>query len=338
MSKKIFIPLTAVLILIILIGAGLYAVSNYIYKRPSVSEDVTVEINKGEGLKAIALKLKRSGVIEYENLFILYVMYEGLQDDLKAGEYEFEGGSTISEVVTKLASGDVFAYRVTIPEGFTVIEIAELLEEKNVAQKEEFLSLLNDRELKAELLGLDSNGFEGYLFPDTYTYNKGVTPKELIIMMVNRFSSVFGDFEAPRSTSGLSDHEIITLASIIEKETGAPSERSLVSAVFHNRLRLGMKLDSDPTVIYGMGEEYDGRLTRRDLKQKTDYNTYMMKGLPPGPIANPGRESIKAALNPADVDYLYFVSKGDGSGEHNFSSNYRDHRRAVSEYRKRIKP
>ena len=156
--------------------------------------------------------------------------------------------------------------------------------------------------------------------------------------MTQRFNSVYGGLQAQRTRSQLSDHEIITLASIIEKETGAPEERELVSAVFHNRMRLGMKLDSDPTVIYGLGDDYNGRLTKRDLNRKTEYNTYMIKGLPPGPIANPGRKSIEAALSPANVDYLYFVSKGDGSGEHNFSSNYRDHRRAVSDYRRKTGP
>lgn len=337
-SKKVYLPLLALLILIVFIAAGFYVLSNYIYEKPIVKKDITLEVKKGEGLKAIALSLKQKGVIENEHIFIAYVMYEGLQDDLKAGEYLFENGSTMSDVAEKLASGDVVLYRVTIPEGLTVIEIGELLEDKNVIKKDEFLDLVNTEELRIELLGKDSAGFEGYLFPDTYSYNKGVTAKELIVMMVSRFGKVFGGLEPMRLNSSLTDHEIITLASIIEKETGAPNERDLVSAVFHNRLRIGMKLDSDPTVIYGMGEQYDGRLTRRDLKKHTDYNTYMIKGLPPGPIANPGRDSIVAALNPAEVDYFYFVSKGDGSGEHNFSTNYRQHQRAVSEYRKRIRP
>lgn len=336
-SKKILFILIPLLILVLSAGAGIYGVFHYIDSVPSVARDTTVDINKGEGLKTIALKLRRSGVVANENLFILYVMYEGLQDRLKAGEYRFESGSTMSQIVDKLAKGDVVVYRVTIPEGLTVNEIGELLEENRVVPKDEFLELTRDKELQSKLLG-EGAGFEGYLFPDTYTYNKGVTALELINMMVNRFNTVFGSFENGRADTKLTDKEIITLASIIEKETGSPGERELVSAVFHNRLRLGMKLDSDPTVIYGLGEDYGGELTKSDLRRMTRYNTYLVKGLPPGPIANPGKDSIAAALNPAEVDYLYFVSKGDGTGTHRFSSNYSDHRRAVRDYRKNNKP
>ena len=333
-SKKILFIIVSLLILLLLIGAGLFGLSYYIKNVPSVKNDRTLEIKKGEGLRAISRKLEQNAVIANENLFILYVMYEGLQDKLKAGEYEFESGSTMSQVVEKLSKGDVVIYTLTIPEGLTVSEIGELLQEKNIVSKEEFLRLAHDKEVQSKLLGEESGGFEGYLFPDTYSYNKGVTALELINMMVKRFNTVYSSLENERADIKLTDNEIITLASIIEKETGAQSERELISAVFHNRLRIGMKLDSDPTVIYGLGEDFEGRLRKRDLRRMTEYNTYLIKGLPPGPIANPGKESIAAALNPADVDYLYFVSKGDGSGTHSFSSNYEDHRRAVRDYRK----
>ncbi len=336
-SKKILFIVIPFLILILLIGVGLFGIFHYIHSVPSVSQDTAVDINRGEGLKSIALKLRQNGVVANENLFILYVMYEGLQDRLKAGEYRFESGSTMSQVVEKLAKGDVVIYKVTIPEGLTASEIGELLQKNGVVSKDEFLELTRDKELQSELLGEES-GFEGYLFPDTYSYNKGVTSLELINMMVKRFNTVYGSLENERAATKLTDNEIITLASIIEKETGSPSERGLVSAVFHNRLHMGMKLDSDPTVIYGLGDGYEGKLRRSDLRRMTDYNTYLIKGLPPGPIANPGKESIAAALNPADVDYLYFVSKGDGTGTHTFSSNYKDHRRAVYNYRKNTKP
>ncbi len=336
-SKKISFILIPFVVLVLLAGAGLYGIFHYIHSTPSVSQDTAVDINRGEGLRSIALKLRQSGVVANENLFILYVMYEGLQDRLKAGEYHFESGSTMSEVVEKLAKGDVVVYKVTIPEGLTVNEIGELLQENGVVGKEEFLELTRDKGLQSELLG-GSSGFEGYLFPDTYLYNKGVTALELINMMVKRFNTVYGSFESERTNTKLTDKEVIILASIIEKETGSPGERGLVSAVFHNRLRIGMKLDSDPTVIYGLGEDYRGKLRKSDLRRITAYNTYQVKGLPPGPIANPGKDSIAAALNPADVDYLYFVSKGDGTGTHTFSSNYNDHKQAVRDYRKNNKP
>lgn len=333
-SKKIYFIIIPLLILVLLIGAGIFALSHYINNMPSVSKDTTLEIKKGEGLRAISQNLERNGVVVNENLFILYVMYQGLQDRLKAGEYEFRSGSTMSQVVEKLSKGDIVVYKVTIPEGLTVSEIGELLQENRVVSKDEFLRLTRNKKLRSELLGEESGGFEGYLFPDTYSYNKGLTALELINMMVKRFHTVYSALGTKREDLDLTDNEIITLASLIEKETGSADERQLVSAVFHNRLRIGMKLDSDPTVIYGLGEEYNGRLTRRDLKQMTEYNTYLIKGLPPGPIANPGKESIAAALNPADVNYIYFVSKGDGTATHKFSSNYEEHKRAVNEYRR----
>jgi len=337
-SKNILFIIIPLLILLLLIGAELFGLSYYINNVPSVKNDSTLGIKKGEGLRAISRKLERNAVIANGNLFILYVVYEGLQDKLKAGEYEFKSGSTMFQVVEKLSKGDVVVYTLTIPEGLTVSEIGELLQENNIVSKDEFLQLTHDKEVQSGLLGEESGGFEGYLFPDTYSYNKGVTALELINMMVKRFNTVYSSLENERADIELTDNEIITLASIIEKETGAQSERGLISAVFHNRLRIGMKLDSDPTVIYGLGERFGGRLRKRDLVRMTEYNTYLIKGLPPGPIANPGRESISAALNPADVDYLYFVSKGDGTGTHSFSSNYEDHRRAVRDYRKNNNP
>ena len=336
-SKKTYIIIISIILLIVLAGAGLTAVTHYIYNAPSVNEDITLEINKGEGLRAISRKLERNGVVSSQNLFILYVMYQGLQDSLKAGEYEFESGSTMSQVADKIARGDVVVYKITVPEGLTVNQIAELLQEKGFSDKDDFIGLTRDKELQSRLLGDGTASFEGYLFPDTYTYIKGATALELIEMMVKRFNTVYGSLTPERANNNLTDSEIIILASIIEKETGAPEERMLVSAVFHNRLRKGMKLDSDPTVIYGLGEGFEGSLRRSDLERKTDYNTYMIKGLPPGPISNPGKASISAALDPAEVDFLYFVSKGDGSGTHKFSSNYKDHKRAVIEYRRNLR-
>lgn len=335
-SKKIYFIIIPLLVLILLIGAGLLGVLHYVNNVPSVSKDVIVQINRGEGLKTISSKLQANGVVVSDKLFILYVMYRGLQDRLIAGEYQFMSGSTMSQVSDKISRGDVVVYKVTIPEGMTVGEIGRLLQDNRIVGKEEFIRLTRDKELQAELLRDEAVGFEGYLFPDTYSYIKGITALELISIMVERFNSVYGSLGTTRGDINLSENEIVTLASIIEKETGDASERPLVSAVFHNRLRIGMKLDSDPTVIYGMGEDFNGRLTRNDLNRMTDYNTYLLRGLPPGPIANPGKDSIVAALNPADVDFLYFVSKGDGT--HHFSSNYKDHQRAVFKYRKRTAP
>jgi len=331
-SKKLFYITAFILIVLILLGVSYLTVSHYIHKVPSVPEDMIVEIPKGAGLTNISSKLEQSGVIKNNKLFILYVMSKGWQNDLKAGEYEFDKGSTMADVVSKIVRGDVLLYRVTIPEGLTVNEIAGLLGKKGVVDEQVFILETQNKELLTELLGNGAISFEGYLFPETYSYSRSPSSQELIRLMVSRFKAVYEPLSDTRDKVNLTDREILTLASIIEKETGAAFERPMISAVFHNRLRIGMKLDSDPTVIYGMGERYAGNLRRRDLREATEYNTYVIKGLPPGPIANPGKDSIMAALNPADVKYLYFVSKGDGT--HHFSPNYSEHQRAVYKYQR----
>ncbi len=333
MKSKILLYASIILVLIaITLGISYFTVSHYIETVPSVKEDTIVSIPRGSGLKEISATLMSSGVIANDKLFILYVLKEGFQDSLKAGEYEFTEGSTMSEVVRKIVDGDVLLYRVTIPEGLTVREIAKLLDTRGVVDEEEFIAETQNEELITELLGPDATSFEGYLFPETYSYSRAPNAKELIVLMVERFKAVFEPLSDLRDKTNLSDEDVIILASIVEKETGAVQERPIISAVFQNRLRIGMKLDSDPTVIYGMGENYNGNLTKKDLQEKTDYNTYVIKGLPPGPIANPGRDSIIAVLEPADVRYLYFVSKGDGT--HHFSNSYTEHQRAVNKYQR----
>lgn len=294
-------------------------------------EKVLVEIPKGLGLKDIALKLEEAGVIRSDKLFIFSVFIKGATGKLKAGEYEFQIGDPQDRIIDKLINGDVIVRRITIPEGFTTNDIAELLEKNNIMNSESFVEKANSTEFTKELFGVSLSSFEGYLFPDTYLYKKGISPEELIRMMVSRFKEVYEPLKANSGELNLKDHEVVILASIIEKETGNTSERPLISAVFHNRLRLGMRLESDPTVIYGMGDFF-GNLTKNDLKIENKYNTYTIIGLPPGPISNPGKDSLQAALSPANVNYLYFVSKGDGS--HEFSSNYLDHQRGVTKYQR----
>jgi len=310
--------------------AGVYY---YVNKVPSVPESTVLDIPKGSGLKNISSMLEEAGVIKSRYLFVGYVMSKGWQQRLKAGEYLFEEGSTVSRIAQKIAKGEVVLHKVTVPEGLTIKEIAVLLDEKGVLSGREFLQeARNNKEILSELPGRPLTGLEGYLFPDTYTYTKGVTALEFIEMMISRFNEVYRSLRSERDEVNLTDNEIITLASIIEEETGSVSERPLVSAVFHNRLKLGMRLESDPTVIYGIGEDFDGNLTKNDLRTETSYNTYIVRGLPPGPISNPGKDSILAALKPADVSYIYFVSRGDGT--HYFSSNYKDHQRAVIKYQR----
>ncbi len=331
-SRKLLYLLIFFILILTTLGVSYLTVSNYIYSVPSVKDDTIVSIPKGSGLTTISDTLMNSGVIANDKLFILYVMKEGLQGDLKAGEYEFEKGSTMAGVVSQLVAGDVLLYRVTIPEGLTVKEIAKLLDSKGVVDEKDFILETKDEEFIKELLGPGATSFEGYLFPETYSYSRSPNAKELIVLMVERFKAVFEPLQELRDKTNLSDEEIVILASIIEKETGAAFERPVISAVFQNRLRIGMKLDSDPTVIYGMGENYRGNIRKKDLKEETPYNTYVIKGLPAGPIANPGKDSIMAVFEPADVKYLYFVSKGDGT--HHFSNSYREHQNAVNKYQR----
>ena len=331
-SKKLLYISTFFIVLLILLGASYLAILHYIYNSPSVKEDVVVAIPVGSGLSGISSKLLESGVIVNDKLFILFVIKEGWQDDLKAGEYKFEKGATMSDVANKIVQGDVQLDKVIIPEGLTVKEIARLLDQKGIVPESEFINETQNKELIEDLLGPGVNSLEGYLFPETYSYSRSLTSKELITLMVQRFKAVYEPLSSLRNKINLTDTEILTLASIVEKETGAGFERPLISAVFQNRLRIGMKLDSDPTVIYGMGNNYNGNLRKRDLRQYTEYNTYVIKGLPPSPIANPGEDSILAVLNPADVKYLYFVSKGDGT--HHFSNSLREHQNAVNKYQR----
>ncbi len=331
-SRNLLYILIFLILLLVTLAASYLTVLNYINTTPSVTKDTRIEIPKGSGLSSISQKLMESGVIANDTLFILYVMKEGWQDKLKAGEYKFEKGSTMAGVVRKIVNGDVELNKVTIPEGLTAREIARLLDEKGVVTESEFLEEAQNETLVKKLLGPDVTSLEGYLFPETYSYSGSLKAGELIELMVERFKAVYEPLSEQRKGVNLTDNEILTLASIVEKETGASFERPLISAVFQNRIKIGMKLDSDPTVIYGMGENYKGNLSREDLKRYSDYNTYIIKGLPPGPIANPGKESILAVLNPADVKYLYFVSKGDGT--HHFSNSFREHQNAVNKYQK----
>jgi UPF0755 protein len=324
--KRIIIIIGTILTVFVL-GSAYFVY--FVLPVPQGAKKIILEIPKHSGLKDIAYELKGAGVIKSDILFIFFVIVKGDKSKLKAGEYEFEPGESIHRIIEKLLKGDVVVRKITIPEGFTLGEIAGLLEKSGVMSKEAFIEKADSSELAKEILGDSMPSLEGYLFPDSYSYTKGITPEELIRKMVTRFKEVYEPLRMKVGELGLTEHEIVTLASIIEKETGDASERPLVSAVFHNRLRLGMRLESDPTVIYGM-ENFGGNLTKKDLRTKTKYNTYVIFGLPPGPIANPGRDSLEAALNPAQVGYLYFVSKGNGT--HEFSSNYRDHQKAVAEY------
>lgn len=315
----------------IVFTSAFYLFNYYTQKFVFNSQLKIVEIKKGESVKTISKKLQENKVILNDKLFILYVVFNKLQSSLKAGEYEFSKNITIKEVTDKLLRGEVRLRKVTIPEGLTVKQIAGIFEKNNLFSESQFLSVLEDQNFKNELLGNEVNSFEGFLFPETYNYWKDIEPEEFIRIMVGMFKKVFGELKSQYPIENkLSDYEIIKLASIIEKESGSKSELAQISSVFHNRLRIGMKLDSDPTIIYGLGDSFDGNIRKRDMELFTEYNTYMIPGLPPTPISNPGKASLHAAINPNETKFLYFVSMGNGS--HYFSKDYNEHRMAVYKY------
>jgi UPF0755 protein len=288
-----------------------------------------IQIKKGMPLKQISEVLRQEGVIRNKQFFIVMTALLGKKTKLKAGEYEFSRSMSPLEVLDTLVKGQVKQHMVTVPEGYTLSQIAQLLEDSGIAQREGFIEKATSPAF-IRSLGLSASTtstLEGFLFPETYHFIKEMNPEEVIRIMVLQFKKVFSqDLSHEASQLGLSEQDAIILASIIEKETSLPEEKPLISAVFHNRLKKRIPLQSDPTVIYGI-KDFNGNLTRNDLVRPAAHNTYVRIGLPPTPICNPGKGSIDAALHPAPVPYLYFVSKNDGA--HFFSSEIEDHNRAV---------
>ncbi|MCG6909950.1 MAG: endolytic transglycosylase MltG [Deltaproteobacteria bacterium] len=333
MQKKIIIVAVVLLILVALAGGALLNLLNFA-ARPGSVEGVEqdVVIPPGRGLKATAADLHARGIVTDAFKFNLYARLKGDDKRIKAGEYRLSSSYSPKKILGIIVSGKVRLYRITIPEGLNLVQIARMMPAAGLGSEKRFTAAANDEEF-AHRLDIPASSFEGYLFPDTYHFPRGVSAQKIIQTMVQRFRQVFKPaWEARAREIDMSVHQVVILASIIEKETGEPAERPLISSVFHNRLRRGMRLASDPTVIYGI-KDFNGNLTRRDLKTRTPYNTYKIKGLPLGPISNPGAGALEAALYPADTDYLYFVSKKDGT--HQFSKTYAAHEKAVRKYQLR---
>jgi len=313
----------------LLVGVGLmwYGLTG---PAPSANEAArAVVIRPQTGALDIARTLQEARVIRSRLAFLVVAVARGTQRRLLAGEYEFAPGLSLLEVIRRIEQGKGFVHQVTIPEGYAARQIAELLEEKGLIDQKRFMALLQDRQVVRQY-GVDGPSLEGYLFPDTYRLVKGLREEAIIGLMTERFTEVFGSAERARAKElKMSIDDVVTIASLIEREAMADEERPLISSVFHNRLRLGMPLQSDPTVLYGLSR-FSGKLTRANLQAPSPYNTYLHRGLPPGPIASPGRASLMAALYPATSRYLYFVSKNDGT--HVFSVTLREHDAMVRRY------
>lgn len=333
MKKAVIISVSSFLAMIVMAAALIFGIRYYSGIPFSDSaETVTMEIPQGAGLQKISKLLEDSGLTRSAILFRAYAIIERRSKKIRAGEYELRKNMTDREILVILSEGMVKLHKIVIPEGYTVSQIAKAVEDSSITTAAAFLETASDRVYIREL-GIKAESIEGYLYPDTYLFPKKTDPKKIIKAMTSGLFKIITPEIVQRSAMmNMTLHQTLTLASIIEKETGNASERPLISSVFHNRMKMGMRLETDPAVIYGI-KNFDGNLTKNDLRTPGPYNTYMIQGLPPGPIANPGEAAIKAALYPADTRYLYFVSKKDST--HFFSTNYRDHQNAVRYYQMR---
>lgn len=301
-------------------------------ERSALREPPTIlAVAPGDGLRAIGEELAALGLVRDARLFALLARLRGLDRNIRSGNYELTGGATLGETIDLLVSGPQKLDFVVIPEGLDLRATVALLEKARLGSSQEFLQLAQDSQFAREM-GVPADTLEGFLFPDTYAFAAGATPEDILGHMVERFGEILTPALVKEGAAqGLEPLEIVTLASLIEKEAAIAEERALISAVFHNRLRRGMKLQSDPTAIYGV-EGHSGRVRASDLDRENPYNTYKIPGLPPGPIANPGRAALEAAVRPAaDRKVLYFVARDDSS--HVFSRSYREHRRAIRRLR-----
>ncbi len=287
-----------------------------------------VSFPQGSGVRKLAHDLKAGGVIRSSWHFIIMTRLRGEAHRLKAGEYRFSDEMTPDMILKKIVSGDVDYQKFTLPEGYSVYQAAELLEQRGYLNKDVFLEKCRDKKLLSRL-GLTEASAEGYLFPATYNLSQDGGEEQLIEQMVGQFKKVYAGMQGADAARPFSRHENMTLASIIEKEAVSAEEKPLIASVFYNRLRIGMPLQSDPTAVYGV-RAFTGKVSKADIQRRSPYNTYLIKGLPPGPIGNPGLQAIQAALNPAKTNYLYFVARQDGT--HQFSRTLAEHNRAVKRY------
>jgi UPF0755 protein len=333
--KRALVLCAAIIVIAAVVGVG-WMITDI--ERPYKGYDAAeqfVEIPPGSSQAAMGRRLADAGVVRSETVFRLAVWMRGAGRRLQAGEYRFDTAMSPAEVADKIRRGDVFLQAITFREGLTIRQMSELYEGRGFGRASEFVAAARSG-TRIAALDPHASDLEGYLFPDTYSLPRRTTAEQLVERMVVAFEKVMtADLRGQAAARGMSVRELVTLASLVEKETGKPEERPLVSAVYHNRLKIKMALYCDPTVIYALERagRYTGNLTRDDLQFDSPYNTYRYAGLPPGPIAAPGRASLEAAANPADVPYLYFVSRNDGS--HVFAETLDEHNRNVYEFQKK---
>jgi UPF0755 protein len=333
--RKLLFALVAVVVVVAVFGALL---ANELRRRLQEpfkgyqSAEVFIEIPDGASSREIRRRLLDAGVVSDDFILRAAMWWSGRSRSLQAGEYRFDQPLSPLAVVDKIASGDVYTQRLTFPEGLTIAEMAKVFESRGFGPARAFIKAASDG---SQVKDLDARAtdLEGYLFPETYSLPRRVDAARLVGMMVDRFRTTYDEpLQAQAAAQQMTTRQVVTLASLIEKETARPDERPLVAAVYRNRMKQGMGMQADPTVVYALTKagKYDGNIRREDLSFNSPYNTYRYPGLPPGPIAAPGRASLEAALAPADVPYLYFVSRNDGS--HVFATTLKEHNANVYQY------
>lgn len=324
-SPYLFLILAPFLALVLVVLQVYYTA--VVWRYPG--EDFVFEIRPNETFSSINSRLEKEKLIASARFFHRYSQYKGTMNKFKSGKYLIHKKSNLLDVYNTLLFGKTIANLVTIPEGRNMYEIAAMLQDRNITSGVEFLKLAKDIDF-LDRQGIKAHTAEGYLYPDTYDFSENLSAEVVISAMINLFKKKTAniDFTHPKFTK----EQIIILASMVEKETGYDKERPMIAAVFLNRLKKGMRLQSDPTTIYGIWERYDGNIRKKDLQEENDYNTYKIAGIPKGPITNPGVDAINAVLNPDKNDYLFFVSKNDGT--HIFSVDYKAHQQAVEEWQR----
>lgn len=324
----------ALLALALVAAASAYLSLNASYQ--GFRDQVILDFPKGTSTQAMAEQLAQNGVIRYSWQFLLTrALNQGRK--LQAGEYQFTHADSPFNIFNRIARGDVFFYELVVPEGSNIFDIAASVGHFDFLKSSDFLRAARNPSLIRDLAP-QAPTLEGYLFPATYRITRSTSVEQLCAMMTSQFRKQWRELHDPGHDTPV--NEIVTMASLVEKETGRSEDRPIVASVYENRLRKGMALDCDPTTIYAalLDARYRGTIYRSDLNSDNPYNTYRHTGLPPGPIANPGVASLKAALMPAETNYLYFVAKADGSGGHQFSETMEQHNVAVEQYRRATKP
>lgn len=325
-------------VVILWVGVALgfvFYVNETYYKRPfgNGSNQVVFSVASGDSFLGICKRLETKKLIQHPTVLSFVARFYGLRGKVRTGEYALNDGMSPQEILLVLTSGKSIIYPFTITEGMNSFDVANLFEKKGYGNREEFLQACANPSMITELLGEPVNHCEGYLFPDTYNFERKTTAKQMITRMVQSFLRAYEEVAEGRTVGKWNRHQILTFASLIEKETGAADERPLIASVFFNRLQQKIKLQTDPTIQYGILAAtgvYPSNITKKDLLTPTPYNTYTNEGLPPGPIANPGKESLRAVFQPTKSEYLFFVSRNDGT--HVFSKNYDEHRKAVQSF------